>query len=155
MARHYIDHYVQDFRRARRVAKHRARNAVLLTAALTALIATFGAISAATSEPAFGVLSTVAAGAIAVIAAREGHYQHKTLWVQRTVVLGRLERLQRTAVLSESKGDTSRETSERLLQVLDEILDDDIASWAEFRSEQLRSDGDQRGPGHLPPAPTT
>src|SRR5205823_10705177 len=97
VALYYLEFYVNDYARARRVVKRRASTVVVWTAVANAMIAVVGTAIAVAKAPWLGLASTALAGFVGVVAAWDGIFRHRELWTQRSVILGQLQAVQRTA----------------------------------------------------------
>lgn len=130
---HYLEHWMSQFTDSRRVDKRRARWAVILIAALTGAISILGAVIALAKFPWLGILSTVLAAFIAVIAAWDTHFSHREGWIHRSEVLSQLQELSRDVdywkALRRSRDAIAEECRERL----NRILSDDVRVWADHR----------------------
>ncbi|GIG58782.1 hypothetical protein Lfu02_31540 [Longispora fulva] len=133
IALHYLDFYVQEYARARAVVKGRASRVVIGTAGANGLIALLGALIAVMNAPWLGVVSAGLAGFVSVIVAWDGMFRHRDLWVQRTMMLAQLQALKRVTELRRASGDDRQTLAQTCMQQLNEILNEDLSTWAELR----------------------
>ncbi|WP_141681197.1 SLATT domain-containing protein [Mycobacterium malmoense] len=147
----YLTYYRSLFAERRRTVKKRARNAVVATATFNAGIAVVGAVVTLTGWSGLGLASTVLAGAVAVVAAWDGHFRHRDLWVQRSVILQQLEQVLRDVEIKKrGSGIPWNELALEAMSTLDRILKEDIDSWASIRKidEASRTDLPPTEGGH-------
>lgn len=130
---HYLIFFEDDFARARRVVKGRARNVVVSTAILTALIAVVGALTAVFNLAWLGIVSTIVAGAAGVIERWDALFRHREMWVQRSAVTFELQRLRREAEFWRATEGATPEVGQRILTRLEDILSQDLDSWTGLR----------------------
>lgn len=127
---HYIGFYEADYARARRVVKRRAREVVVGTAVATGSIAVLGAAIAVWHASWLGVVSTGLAAAVSVLAAWEGLARHRQLWIQRSLILNRVQQLKRTVEYRRARGDNEQALADEAMKELNDLLKDDVESWA-------------------------
>ena len=104
-------------------------------------------------------MSTVLAGAVAVVAAWDGHFRHRDLWVQRSLILQQLEQALRDAEINKRRsGAVADELAVEAMSTLDRVLKEDIDSWASIRkidevgrADPRASASSQTGPTPPPP----
>lgn len=130
---HYLTFFENEFTRARRVVKGRARNVVVSTAILTALIAVLGALTAVLNLAWLGIVSTAVAGAAGVIERWDALFRHREMWVQRSAVTSELQRLRREAEFLRASEGATDEVGKKVLTRLEEILSQDLDSWTGIR----------------------
>lgn len=154
----YLKYYQQLFAERRTIVKSRAKFAVVATAAANSAIAVVGAIVTLTGWSGLAIASTALAGVIAVIAAWDGHFRHRDLWVQRSVVLQQLEEVLRdTQIRKRASATNSDSLAEEAMAALDRILKDDIDTWASIRKVDDANHpkfGENHDDGSTPPKPT-
>jgi uncharacterized membrane protein YhaH (DUF805 family) len=119
---------------------------VLLASSITVLL---GLTLDAQYQPIAKNVALVLSAAIAVINAIEGFFNHRGLWIRRTVTLRRLRDLERDMLFSLAEDTT--DLSEQLQQFKDRlqsIMADDMREWLKLRSEQAdrpEATGDRAG----------
>jgi hypothetical protein len=133
VALHYLTHYQGEYARARNVAKRRASKVVLWTAAANGAIALLGAATAVSGAAWLGLASTTLAGGIGVLAAWDALFKHRELWVQRSLILGQLQAVMRTAELRRAAGMDRDVLAADCLGQLNAILAEEAAGWADLR----------------------
>ncbi len=134
VARHYLDYYASDFSRARDVVKRRANWVVVLGATVTGTIALVGTVIALAKAPWLGLVSTGLAGLVGVLAAWDGLFRHRDLWVQRSWVVSQLQELQREIDFREALRDEPDIIGRDCMTQLNEILHNDMVTWSELRN---------------------
>jgi len=93
---------VDEFRRARRNSKSRARNAMMVSSILAGVAAVLGAVSASSAYPfltpwvGWGIAAVSAA--LAVVTNWDNFFGHRALWVQRSLMLHTFEHIKRTYI---------------------------------------------------------
>jgi hypothetical protein len=116
------------------MVKKRAMIAVVATATFNAGIAVVGAIVTLTGWSGLGLISTLLAGAVAVVAAWDGHFRHRDLWVQRSLILQQLEQALRDAEIKRRIPKLNwDDLALEAMTALDRILKEEIDSWASIR----------------------
>jgi hypothetical protein len=106
---------------------------VILTAIANGLIAVIGTAIAIVKAPWLALATTGLAAAIGALMAWDEHFRHRDLWTQRTVILGRLQALQRTTEFRRSAGEQRDLIARDCLQELNRVLDDDLTTWIGMR----------------------
>lgn len=122
-------------KRDRRKAFGLKLGAAVLGAAVTVLL---GLKVSASVEPLLKNIALIAGALVAVLNAWDAFYDHRALWVKRTTTAARLKSLERKVRIARAR--TPELTPEQLDAfriTLDEILDDDLSSWVQMRSERL------------------
>jgi hypothetical protein len=79
---------------------------------------------------------------VTVLAAMEAFFNHRGLWISRTVTVRRLEELRRHVdykLAGLSDGEISPQLVDELLAELDHIVADDNKSWLRLRSAEVQS----------------
>ncbi len=130
---HYLAHYVSEVGRARGVVKRRAKGVVVWGAALTGTSAILGGLVALTGSAYFGLAGTATAAALGVVSAWDGHFQHRELWVQRSGVLAKLQKLERNTQLLAAESADREALARTVMEQLDGILEEDLDSWTSLR----------------------
>lgn len=151
----YLNYYRSEYADRRRSVKKRAWIAVVATATFNSGIAVVGAVVTFKGWSGLGLVSTVLAGAVAVVAAWDGHFRHRDLWVQRSLILQQLEQaLRDTEIKKRSGKHVWNELALEAMSTLDRILKEDIDSWASIRKidEVGRADSRAIGDRQLDPA---
>jgi hypothetical protein len=134
-----LNERIRDFALKRRRDKSKAFKlkilAVVFPAAITVLL------GAKVGTVVSGVLQNVAlllGAIITVLNAVEAFYDHRSLWIRRTVTLARLYEVRRDLGLSVAgaeDGDIDSQTLDRLVGRYDGILDDDLKAWLKLRED--------------------
>lgn len=130
IATHYLAQYEAEFLRTRGVAKSRAHMTTLVTASAAGLIGVATAAVVVFDQAWIGLVSTGLAGLITVLASWEAHYAHRGLWVQRSLVLARIQRLRRRQEMLLAAGEDPDVIADGIMSQLDEVLEEDVESWA-------------------------
>ena len=153
---YYFSYYERDFARARQVVKRRARNVVVGTALANGAIAVVGAAIGLGGAAWLGLLSTGLAGLVGVLAAWDGLFRHRELWIQRSLVLGQLQAAKRELELESAVGAGPRaELAADGMRQLNRILAEDLTTWAELRASRAddKSGANARPQPDAPPEP--
>lgn len=154
---HYLVHYEEQFTKARRVVKRRASTVLVVAGVGNTVVVVIGGV--VTTWPWLswmGIVSSGLAAAVAAVLAWDNHFRHRDLWVQRSIILQRLQEARRNAEMTIRLDGAKRDALARSsLEALNSILSEDIAEWAEIRGSlgavpQRGQDG-----GHVDPAEMT
>ena len=145
-----IDAQVARFTHRRRRDKRKAFALKLGAAALGALVTILlGVRTAGTTEVLLKNTALVASALVTVLNAWDAFYDHRALWVKRTQTASRLQRLQRSFRLAyaRSEGALDGPSVDEFASQLDQIIDDDLASWIQMRTDKppRKSDGQPEG----------
>jgi hypothetical protein len=120
--------------------------AALLGAAVTVLL---GLKVSADHEATLKNVALVAGALVSVLNAWDAFYDHRALWVKRTTTSARLKKLDRTfRIARAAKPDLDAKELEAHRATLEEILDDDLSSWVQLRSDasdKVRRTADRTG----------
>ncbi|MCX5597292.1 SLATT domain-containing protein [Streptomyces phaeochromogenes] len=127
---YYIESYEKEYVRIRNFSKRRVSGVITLVAALNAGIAVLGVASAAWKYPWFGLASTVLAGFVGVLAARNNLFRDQELWQLRTVILSKLQQVKREMKYRIASGEGEQLVASEIMKKLDEILDQDLMGWS-------------------------
>jgi hypothetical protein len=138
---HYLSYHEGDYARARHVVKKRARQVVLCSASATGGIAVAGTATAVWDASWLGLVSTGLAGLIGVLAAWDGLYRHRDLWVLRSIVLGRLQLIKRTAEFRLAAGCPRDAIAADAMAELNKVLQHDLETWAELKRSRPAAEG--------------
>jgi hypothetical protein len=91
-------------------------------------------------------------GALTVIAnAWDGFYDHRGLWIKRTITVSRLKRLKRDLdfeVAMKGAGDLAPGELRALKARLDQVLEDDVNNWIQLRDEVKEEKGRKEPKAH-------
>jgi hypothetical protein len=144
-----MDRQRQQFVRRRRRDKRKAFVLQMATVTLSAAITVLLGLRVGTGTQ--RVLANVAltlGALVALLAAMEAFFNHRGLWVSRTVTLRRFEELRRRidyrlAELSDHEVEPT--AVDRLLTELNEILADDQRAWMQLRSVDAPSPKTTKG----------
>ncbi|MFF3574110.1 SLATT domain-containing protein [Nocardia jiangxiensis] len=147
IALHYLTFYRNEYHRSRVVVKTRAKRVVVWTAVANGLIAVVGAAVAVFHAPWLGLASTGLAASIGVLAAWDGLYRHREMWVQRSVILGQLQALLRTTELRLAEGEDRRMLARETMGNLNAVLEDDLEAWTSLRRTQTAPHERESGSG--------
>jgi hypothetical protein len=140
VAMHYVRHWEGEFLRARLVVKKRASNVVVIVSSATALVAVLSAATAIAGLAWLGIVTAALAGLASVVSAWDGLFRHRELWMQRSLVLGRLQEVHRRAVFRLSLDPGERNTiASETMDELTRILADDQSAWTELRIKSSHS----------------
>jgi hypothetical protein len=129
----------ERFARRRKRDKRKAFVLQMSTVALSAAITVL--LGLQVSEGGRRVLSNVAlalGAMVTVMAAAEAFFNHRGLWIRRTLTVRRLEELRRHVDFQLSNGGSETIDEMRLrawLEELDQIIRDDREAWLRLRSE--------------------
>lgn len=135
VAMHYLHHWEKEFLRTRLLVKKRAYLAVVVVSSATALISVVGAATAILGWSWMGILSAALAGVASVVSAWDGLVRHRELWLQRSLVLGRLQEVHRRAVFELALEPKDRmRIAQEMDRALNGVLADDLMSWSELRA---------------------
>ena len=105
--------------------------AASLGAAVTVLL---GLRVSADIEPTLKNIALFAGAAVGLLNAWDAFYDHRALWVKRTVTVARLRKLQRAFRLARAAApELAPDVLEVFRTTLDQILDDDLSSWVQMR----------------------
>ncbi|GAA3159212.1 hypothetical protein GCM10010531_08220 [Blastococcus jejuensis] len=141
---HYLDHFEQEFVRARLIVKSRASKVVVGVAAANGGIAVAGAVTAVSGEAGLGVISTGLAARSPSRRRGTGIFRHRELWVQRTLVASDLQTLRRQVEMRRAGGEDANSLADAGMVGLNAILEADMAAWSEVRrAQQMTSDTKQ------------
>jgi hypothetical protein len=132
----------QRFRRRQRRDKRKAFALQMATVALSAAITVLlGVRVGSRMEPLLGNVALGLGALVTVLAAMEAFFNHRGLWVSRTVTVRRLEELRRH-IEYQFAGVADREVSvglvDELLARLDAIVADDQRAWLRLRSVEAQ-----------------
>jgi hypothetical protein len=132
-ALHYLAFYEEDFARVRTTMKRRAKRVVVGTAAGNGAVGVIGAATAFSDLAWLGLVSAAVAAVIGVLAAWDGLFRHRDLWVQRSVILGRLNLARRNAEFAKAAGENPDDVAATAMSDLNAILADDLATWGDLK----------------------
>jgi ABC-type transport system involved in cytochrome bd biosynthesis fused ATPase/permease subunit len=128
----------QRFARRRRRDKRKALVLQMATVALSATITVLlGVQVGGRTQPVLANIALVLGALVTVLAAAEAFFNHKGLWVNRTVAVRRLEELRRHMnyqFAGLADGEVPPEVVDDLLARLDRIVADDQRAWLALRS---------------------
>jgi hypothetical protein len=133
-----LDREQQRFARRRRRDKRKAFALQMATVTLSATITVLlGLRVDAGVQRALANVALALGALVTVLAAMEAFFNHRGLWISRTVTVRRLEELRRQvnyrlAVLGD--GEVDPEVVDDLLARLDQIVMDDQQAWLRLRS---------------------
>jgi hypothetical protein len=119
--------------RDRRKAFGLKLGAALLGAAVTVLL---GLKVSADHEATLKNIALVMGALVAVLNAWDAFYDHRALWVKRTTTTARLRKLDRAfRIACAARQDLDPKDIDTFRATLDQILDDDLSSWIQLRSD--------------------
>lgn len=134
-----LDDRIRDFAHKRRRDKGKAFKLKILAVVFAASITVLLGINV--GVVASGVLQNVAlllGAIITVLNAVEAFYDHRSLWIRRTVTLARLYELRRDLSLGiavAGQSDIDSQTLSKLVSRYNRILDDDLKTWLKLRED--------------------
>lgn len=136
VAMFYLRHWEKEFLRARLVVKTRATGVVITVSVATALVAVVSAATAITGWSWMGIVTALLAGVASVVSAWDGLFRHRELWLQRSLVVGRLQEIHRRATFELAlKSDDRHRIAFEVNTALNDVLSDDQLAWSELRSK--------------------
>ena len=119
--------------------------AALLGAAVTVLL---GLRVSADLEVTLTNIALVAGAVVAILHAWDAFYDHKALWVKRTTTVARLKKLRRAFLAARAASpELDPKDLEGFHMILDQILDDDLSSWVQMRSDASEKQPSTTGAG--------
>ncbi|MGE2835453.1 hypothetical protein [Mycobacterium sp. SMC-4] len=139
------------FEKRRNQAKYKAENVLVGTRTANGLIAVIGVLVTFEGWSRWGIVSTALAALVAGIAEWDAHYRHRELWIQRTVVLSKLQNLLRNSRFRLARGDDPDGLAAEILVSLSAILDEDLSNWTTMRGDT--EDPPQSPEKDVPPSP--
>jgi hypothetical protein len=135
-----LDRQQQRFTRRRRRDKRKSFALQMATVALSATITVLlGLRVGAGLQRTLANLALVLGALVTVLAAMEAFFNHRGLWVARTVTVRRLEELRRQTdyqLASLAAGEVDPVVVDGLLARLEEIVADDQQAWLRLRSTE-------------------
>lgn len=138
VAIHYLGHWEKEFLRARLVVKKRATAVVIAVSTATASVAVVSAATAITGWAWMGIVTAVLAGIASVVSAWDGLFRHRELWLQRSLIVGRLQEIHRLAAFELALEPIARNrVATEVIAALSEVLAADQLAWSELRSKSL------------------
>ncbi|MEV0284759.1 DUF4231 domain-containing protein [Kribbella sp. NPDC050820] len=147
-----LDRQQLRFARRRRRDKRKAFALQMATVTLSATITVLlGLRVAGTAQQLLTNIALVLGAFVTVLAAMEAFFDHRGLWVGRTVTVRRLEALRRQAeyrLIGGSEDEVTLALLDELLAELDKIIADDQRAWLRLRSAGLQpteATGDEQG----------
>lgn len=129
----YLSFYQEEYERARGIAKRDAMLFVILAASANGAIAVLGAAVAVTHMSWLGLVSTGVAGLAGVLAAWDGLFRNRELWVQKIMMLSQVLAIRRNAELRRAMGDDRDVIAQECMLRLGKMLDEDLVTWTELR----------------------
>jgi len=124
------------FEKRRSQAKYKAENVLLATRIANGCIAVIGVLVTFEGWSRWGIVSTALAALVAGIAEWDAHYRHRELWIQRTVVLSKLQYLLRDARYQMARGSKdANEVADDVMAELGRMLDEDLRNWTSMRGD--------------------
>jgi hypothetical protein len=143
-----LDRQQQRFARRRRRDKRKSFALQMATVALSATITVLlGLRVAAGLQRTLANLALVLGALVTVLAALEAFFNHRGLWVSRTITVRRLEELRRQVdyqLAGLADGEVQPAVLDGLLARLEQILAEDQQAWLQLRSTEPQS----LTPGH-------
>jgi hypothetical protein len=135
-----LDRQQQRFTRRRRRDKRKSFTLQMATVALSATITVLlGLRVAAGLQRTLANLALVLGALVTVLAAMEAFFNHRGLWVARTVTVRRLEELRRQAdyrLAGLADGEVDPKVVDGLLAGLEQIIAEDQQTWLRLRSTE-------------------
>ena len=128
---------LEEFTKKRRRDKGKAFGLKIGAAALGALITTLLGLNYPAHESELKNAALVAGALVGLLNAWDAFYDHRELWVKRTVTVSRLKKLKRSVRLARAESHTlSKHAIADFKAELDRITDDDVTSWVQLRADQ-------------------
>ncbi|MFF2098105.1 hypothetical protein [Streptomyces sp. NPDC058202] len=127
---YYVNEYEKEFVRIRNVSKVSVSRKITLIATLNAGIAILGVASAAWKYPWFGLGSTLLAGIVGVLAARNNLFRDQELWQLRSEILSKIQQIKRDMQYRVASGEDGHTIAPDILRKLDDLLERDLAGWS-------------------------
>jgi hypothetical protein len=137
-------------RRDKRKAFALQMSTVLFSACITVLL---GLETGPRAEPIFKNIALVLGALVTVLAAMEAFFNHRGLWIGRTVTVRRLEELRRQLeyrLAGLTRGQLDPKMVDGFLVRLEEILAEDQSRWMRLRSEGPPITGNRTGTEAIP-----
>jgi hypothetical protein len=129
--------------RDRRKAFGLKMGTVVLGALITVLL---GFKTSPEWEPTLKNIELIAGALIVIMNAWDAFYDHKGLWVKRTTATVRLQRLQlEFTMMRAAQPELDAASLRRYQTTLGQILDDDLSSWVQLRTEPTVNGGGNAG----------
>ncbi|MFV1356210.1 SLATT domain-containing protein [Mycolicibacterium fortuitum] len=124
------------FERRRSEAKYKAENVLVATRVANGSIAVIGVLVTFEGWSRWGLVSTALAALVAGIAEWDAHYRHRELWIQRTIILSKLQNLLRDAQFQLARGIRHPDDiADGVMARLAQILDEDLRNWTAMRGD--------------------
>jgi hypothetical protein len=137
-----LDHQQRRFARRRRRDKRKSFALQMATVALSATITVLlGLRVEAGLQQTLANLALVLGALVTVLAAMEAFFNHRGLWVARTVTVRRLEALRRQTeyqLAGLADGEVTPEVVDGLRARLEEIVAEDQQAWLRLRSTEVQ-----------------
>lgn len=135
-----IGERIDDFNHKRKRDKKIAFSLKILTVVLSAMISVLLGVKVSTFfSEIFKNISLVLGSLITVVTAIDAFYNHRSLWIQRTITITQLYALQRDITNHKLGQPKPPEKNEELIDTfherLDKILDNEVKSWLKLRDE--------------------
>lgn len=123
--------------------------AAFLGAAVTVLL---GLKVSEDAEVTLKNIALIAGALVAILNAWDAFYDHKALWVKRTMTVARLKKLRRAFQIARAaKQELDPKDLEGFHATFDQILDDDLSSWVQMRSDSSEKKLPVTGTGEAHP----
>jgi hypothetical protein len=139
---HYLSHYEREFAKARRTVKRRA-SGVLIAAGVgnTVVVVIGGVVTTWSALSWMGILSSGLAAGVAALLAWDNHFKHRDLWIQRSVILHRIQEIRRTSDVDLRLASPDRQQiALKTIDALNDVLREDIKSWSDMRGATASSE---------------
>jgi hypothetical protein len=135
-----LDREQERFARRRRRDKRKSFGLQMATVALSATITVLLGLRVETGlQRTLANLALVLGALVTVLAAMEAFFNHRGLWVSRTITVRRLEELRRQAdyqLAGLADGEVQPAVVDGLLARLEQILAEDQQAWLRLRSTE-------------------
>jgi ABC-type multidrug transport system fused ATPase/permease subunit len=146
-----LDRQQQRFARRRRRDKRKSFALQMATVVLSATITVLLGLRVGTGlQRTLANVALVLGALVTVLAAMEAFFNHRGLWVARTVTVRRLEELRRQIdyqLAGLADGEVVPEVVDGLLARLDQIVAEDQQAWLRLRSTEVQPTTTTQMPG--------
>lgn len=125
------------FAERRRTVKRRSTFAAIGTAGASGLTTLVLGLRILGFEAWFVAAAFILSATATLVAVWDGHFRHRALWIQRTLILNRMQRLQEQMKLAALvDAESARHRAREFAREREAILDFDLMTWLAIRSEE-------------------
>jgi hypothetical protein len=136
-----------DFFRAKREkAKRDAELVLIATYLANGLIMVIGVAVNFDNWAKLGIVSTALAALVAGLAAWDAHYRNRDLWIERTIILSRFEKLHRQTRYRLAQNEDPNTVADDAMRHVELLLDEDMKDWSAMRDSKPDSDRKEWSP---------